>query len=164
MIKHADAILKLCLAAGALMGGAGVGFYYGIYLPSQDIHQQSQAMAERQENAVHQTDALAQQARREKAAQTAFEDCVSRAQLTYKNHWSAACRAQHAADVAEFEDCADNFFATESGCRRKHPIRPERGCALTTQLADRLVEERREARRECQVDLEEARRRASAEV
>lgn len=157
MIKHADAILKLSLAAAALMGGGGVGFYYGIYLPSQDIREQSEAMVKHQAAAREQTDALAKQAQRARAAQDAFDDCVSSAQLTYKNHWTAACRAQHTADVAAYEDCADDFFSTEAGCRRKHPIRPERDCALTTQLADRLVEERRSAREQCNATLQAAR-------
>ncbi len=156
MTRHADAILKLCLALAALMAGGGVGFYYGIYLPSQDIHRQTQAMEHRQAQVRQETDALAEQAKRAKAAQNAFEDCVSTAQLTYKNHWAAACRAQHAADVAAYDDCADDFFSTQAGCQRKHPIRPERDCALTTQMAERLVAERREARQQCTATFQAA--------
>ncbi|MBT0668919.1 hypothetical protein HT136_11125 [Novosphingobium profundi] len=156
MVKHADAILKLSLAAAALMAGAGVGFYYGIYLPAQDIRAQSQAMTEHVDVVRQQSDALAEKARREKIAQNAYADCVSGAELTYKNHWTAACRAQSAADEAAYEDCADDWFSTEAGCRRKHPIRPERGCALTTRMAERLVEERRDARRQCDAALQAA--------
>lgn len=158
MLKHADAILKLSLALAALMAGAGVGFYYGIYLPSQDIRQQGDAMVAKQTEAAEQTKALAEQARREKAAQLAYEDCNSAVELTYKNHWASACRAQHAADVAEYEDCADDFFASEEGCRRRHPIRPERGCALPSQMADRLTDERQQARQQCMGQLQAAQR------
>ncbi|MBH0111398.1 hypothetical protein I5E68_00345 [Novosphingobium sp. YJ-S2-02] len=147
--SRVDTVLKLSLSLAALLAGGGVGFYYGIYLPSQDLHRQTQEMVEQQDSARVQTKALADRARREKAAQVAYEDCNNAAELTYKNHWAAACRAQHAADVAAFEDCADNLFATEKGCLRDHPIRPERECALTTRLADRLVEERDGARQEC---------------
>ena len=147
--SRVDTVLKLSLSLAALLAGGGVGFYYGIYLPSQDLHRQTQDMVEKQDSARVQTKALADRARREKAAQLAYEDCNNAAELTYKNHWAAACRAQHASDVAAFEDCADNLFATEKGCLRDHPIRPERECALTTRLADRLVEERDGARQEC---------------
>ena len=158
MLRHADAILKLSLALAALMAGGGVGFYYGIYLPSQDIRRQGEDMAARQTQAAEQTKALAAQARREQQAQLAFEDCNSAAELTYKNHWASACRAQHAADVAQYEDCADDFFASDEGCRRRHPIRPERGCALPSQLADRLTAERQDARQQCLGQLQAAQR------
>ena len=53
MLERADAILKLCAAAAILIAGCGVGYYYGIFLPS---HAETQAA--RQE-------ASARQARRE---------------------------------------------------------------------------------------------------
>ncbi|MCJ2182265.1 hypothetical protein MTR62_06060 [Novosphingobium sp. 1949] len=156
MLKHADALLKLALALAALLAGGGVGFYYGIYLPAQDVRSRSEELVRQQSQAREQTDQLAARARREEAAQTVFQDCVSTADLTYKSHWTAACRAQHDADVAAYEDCADDFFSTEAGCHRKHPIRPERDCALTTQLAERLVAERQGARQQCQAALQAA--------
>ena len=161
MSQRADSVLKYALALAALMAGGGVGFYYGIYLPSQDIRRQSEDMARRHVEAKANSDALAERARREQAAQTAYEDCTSTADLAYKNHWTAVCRAQNAADVAEYEDCADDLFSTDEGCREKHPIRPERDCALSPQAADRLVEERNTARQQCLGTLRAAQDTAS---
>lgn len=156
MADRLDTFLKVSLGAAALFAGGGVGFYYGIYLPSQDLHRQAQEMSEKQDSAERQTKALAERAKRERAAQLAYEDCNNSADLTYKNHWTAACRAQNEADVAAFNDCTDNFFSSEESCLRDHPIRPERECALGTQLADRLVGERETARQQCAAQLQAA--------
>jgi len=165
MLKHSDAILKLATALGVLLAGAGVGFYYGIFLPSQDIRRQTQAMAERKSAAAAQSQALVEQARREaeeakrnaehaKAAQAEYNDCIGFAEMSYKRRWAGSCQAMHDADVAAFEDCADNLFSTERGCRAKHPIRPASDCALPARMARELTGARDTRKRECLAKLQ----------
>ncbi|KHK89578.1 hypothetical protein [Novosphingobium malaysiense] len=165
MLKHSDAILKLALALAILLAGGGVGFYYGIFLPSQDIRRQTQAMAERRSKSEAQSRALVEQARREadlakrnaeraKAAQREYNDCIGFAELSYKRRWAGSCRTLHDADVAAFEDCADNLFSTDRGCRAKHPIRPANDCALPARMAHELTSARDKRKRECLAKLQ----------
>ncbi|MGF7154097.1 hypothetical protein [Novosphingobium gossypii] len=156
MLKRADPILKLCLALGALMGGAGIGYYYGIYLPAQDIHQQTLAMAERQTKAAEQSRALADRARREQEAQAAYGQCTDFAENAYRQRWTQACQALHDADQSAFDDCADNLFSTRSGCLAKHPIRPAQDCALPRQTAQALSTARDQRRNQCAAQLQSA--------
>ena len=158
MLKHIDPILKLCLALGALMGGAGVGYYYGIYLPAQDIHQQTLAMAEKQSKAAEQSRALAERARREQEAQAAYGQCTDLAESAYRQRWTQACQAMHDADQAAFDDCADDLFSTRSGCLAKHPIRPAQDCALPSQTAQSLSEARDQRKAQCAGQLQAAQR------
>ncbi|HUD28179.1 MAG TPA: hypothetical protein VMQ93_04850 [Novosphingobium sp.] len=154
MLKHADPILKLALALAALLAGAGVGYYYGIYLPAQDVRRQTQAMAERQAQSQAEAKALAARARREQAAQVEYEDCANFAELSYKQRWNLSCQGLHDADQSAFDDCADDLFATESGCLAKIPIRPAQGCALPAQVAQSLSQARDDRKAQCLARLE----------
>lgn len=156
MLKHADPILKLSLAAAALLGGAGVGYYYGIYLPAQDIHRQTEEMTQRQSKAQAESKALADRARREAAAQSEYQDCTNFAELSYKQRWTQSCQSLHDADQAVFEDCADDLFSTQSGCMAKHPIRPARDCALPSQTAQALSAARDQRNAQCLGQLQTA--------
>ena len=156
MLKHADAILKLSLALGALLAGSGVGFYYGIYLPAQDIRHQTEAMTQRQTAAQKQTRALADQAKRQQAAQAAYDDCVNFADLSYKRRWTQSCQALHDADQAAYDDCADDWFTTEAGCRAKHPVRPARDCGLPEHMALQIAGARGQRKTQCLAALQAA--------
>ena len=161
MLDRAGAILKLCAALALLIAGSGVGYYYGIFLPNEARLQaeRREAEAEAGEQARRDAEArfAAEQSRRQQAARVEYEDCLNFAELRYKNRWASACRAMHRSDVAEFEDCLDNFFSTEKSCRRRHPIRPERGCALPSQLAAALAEDRDRAKEQCLGKLQASR-------
>lgn len=154
MLKHADPILKIALALAALLAGAGVGYYYGIYLPAQDVRRQTREMTERQEKAQAETRALAERARREAAAQTEYQDCQNFAELSYKQRWNLSCRSLHDADQSAFEDCADDLFSTDSGCLAKNPIRPAQDCALPAQVAQSLSQARDDRKAQCAARLE----------
>lgn len=154
--EHADPILKLSLAVAALLAGAGVGYYYGIYLPAQDVRRQTLAMTERKEQEARQSQALAERARREAAAQGEYQDCVNFAELSYKQRWTQTCQSMHDADQSAFEDCADDLFSTESGCLAKRPIRPARDCALPAQTAQALSDARERRKAQCLGQLEAA--------
>lgn len=156
MLKHADPILKIALALGALMGGAGVGYYYGIYLPAQDVRRQRLEMADRQAQERQQQQALVERARREKVAQGEYAQCVNSAEDSYRQRWTQACQAMHDADQSAFDDCADNLFSTESGCLAKHPIRPAQDCALPSQSAQSLSAARDQRKAQCVSQLEAA--------
>lgn len=158
MLKNPDAVLKLALALAILLAGGGIGFYYGIFLPSQDVRRQTQEMAEKQADAEAQSEALAERARREQAAQTQYEDCVGSAELIYKQQWTQSCQGMHDADQAAYQDCADDLFSTEEGCRAKHPLRPEQGCALPRQVAQGLTDARDKRKAECAARLQAVQR------
>lgn len=161
MLDRAEAILKLCAALGLLIAGSGVGYYYGIFLPNhaevQAERRRSEAAAAEQARRDAEARVLAEQSRRQQAAKVEYQDCLNFAELDYKNRWAASCRTMHRRDVAEFEDCLDNFFSTEQSCRRRHPIRPERGCALPSRLAVTLAEDRDRAREQCLGKLQASR-------
>lgn len=150
MLNRAGDILKLAVALAVLMAGGGVGYYYGIFLPNHARVQEqgSQASAEEERRSAY-ASAAAEQARRQQAAQVEYEDCLNFAELDYKNRWATSCRTMNRSDVAEFEDCLDDLFSTEESCRRRHPIRPERGCALPSTIASGLSEDRHRAREQC---------------
>src|SRR3546814_44308 len=128
--------------------------FRSIYLPSQDVRRQTEAMTEKQVMADRQTKALADQAKRMQAAQLAYDDCVNFAELSYKQRWTQSCQALSKADQAAYEDCADDWFATESGCRAKHPVRPARDCALPAQMAQQIAGAREQRKAECLAKLQ----------
>lgn len=154
MLKHADAILKLALAAALLLAGGGAGFYYGIYLPAQDVRRQTEAMAERQALAERQAGVLAEQARRVEAAQVAYDDCINFAESSYRERWTQSCVAMNASDQSAYEDCADDWFTTKSGCRAQHPVRPPRDCALPARMAEQIGAARDQRKAECMAKLQ----------
>ncbi|MCT2401334.1 hypothetical protein [Novosphingobium mangrovi (ex Huang et al. 2023)] len=161
MHKHANAILKIALALAALVAGGGVGFYYGIFLPAQDMRRQRMELLDRKAAAEAQNQAMAEQARRVQeqakrieAAQAAYDECVNFAEVSYKQRWSQSCQSLHDADQAAFEDCADDLFSTESGCRAKHPIRPASDCALPARMARELSGTRDQRKAECMAKLQ----------
>ncbi|HKT85938.1 MAG TPA: hypothetical protein VJQ77_07635 [Novosphingobium sp.] len=153
MLDRASAILKLALALAVLLAGGGVGYYYGIFLPNharvQEERHQANADAAEKARRTAEAKVASEQARRQQTAQMEYEDCLNFAELSYKNRWAASCRAMNRSDAAEFEDCLDNLFSTEESCRRRYPIRPERGCALPSQIASSLSADRDRARGQC---------------
>ena len=153
MLERAGAILKLAVALAILIAGCGIGFYYGIFLPNHaevlEARRQAEVEAEAEARRAAQQQQAAEAAQRQQAARVEYEDCVNFAELNYKNRWAKSCRAMHENDVAEFQDCLDNFFSTEESCRRRHPIRPERGCALPSQMASALSDDRDRAKDQC---------------
>ncbi|TCM18623.1 hypothetical protein EDF56_104153 [Novosphingobium sp. PhB165] len=159
MAGRVDTALKLALAAAALIAGSGVGYYYGVVLPAQAAREEARESAERDAEQARQKaaeKAQAEQQQRQESAQLEYQDCLNFAELSYKERWTASCHAQHEADVAAFQDCSDNLFATEEGCRAKHPIRPERDCALPGPTAQSYSDAREQRKNECLARLQAA--------
>ncbi|WP_395392553.1 hypothetical protein WBP07_15985 [Novosphingobium sp. BL-8A] len=159
MASRVDTALKLSLAAAALIAGSGIGWYYGVVLPRQAAREEARQAVERdaeqsRQKAAERAEAEAK--KRQESAQLEYQDCLNFAELSYKERWTASCHAQHDADVAAFEDCADDLFATEEGCRAKHPIRPERDCALPAQTAQSYSDAREQRKNECLARLQSA--------
>lgn len=148
-----DTVLKASLAAGALLAGAGVGYYFGIFLPAEAIRETVDTGERRQVEAADNSAALervrAAELRQREAERQRYQACVSTADGTYQSRWASACRAQHARQQAAFEDCADDLFSTRDGCARKFPVEPEHGCALPLSLSSRLAADRDAARAQC---------------
>jgi hypothetical protein len=154
MLDRSDAILKICIALAVLLAGSGIGFYYGIFLPSQEIRRQSEEMAERKASSEARQRGLAQRAKIAAAAQGEYDSCVGFAEMAYKQRWNQSCQTLHDADQSAFEDCADNLFSTRSGCLAKHPIRPARDCALPASMAGPLSQARDKRKTECLARLQ----------
>lgn len=153
MATRADNVLKLSLAAGALLAGAGVGYYFGVFLPAQAIREtvgsETRQQTDASEDAARlERERLAETRRREEA-RARYQACVGTAMSTYQQRWASACRAQHARQEAAFADCADDFFSTREGCARQFPVEPERGCALPLSVSNRLTSDRDAARSQC---------------
>ncbi|KQM21788.1 hypothetical protein [Novosphingobium sp. Leaf2] len=161
MLERADPILKLCLALAVLLAGAGIGYYYGIYLPTQDVRRQRLEMTAKQDREAQQALALARRVQREQAAQADYAQCMGLAESGYRQRWTQACQSMHDADQSAFEDCADDLFSTRSGCLAKHPIRPAQDCALPAQAARSLSDARDQRRAQCTAQLETAQRARS---
>ena len=159
MLRHSDAILKLAAALALLIAGAGVGYYYGIYLPAQDVRRQAQEMAEREADAQRQSKALEERARQEQAAQAGYDSCIASAEAAYRQRWTNSCEAQHDADMAAYADCADDLFSTDAGCRAKFPVRPPVDCALPPETAQEYARAREDRKAQCVADLQDAQRR-----
>lgn len=156
MFKTPEGLLKLAIALAVLMAGAGIGFYFGIFLPAQDVHRQAQAMADKQAAQAAADRAVADQAKRFQAAQADYQSCVDFAETSYRERWSQACAAQHEADQAAFDDCDDNLFSTRSGCLAKHPIHPALDCALPPQTAQSYAQARDARKAECATRMQSA--------
>lgn len=150
---RADAILKLSLAAAALMAGAGVGYYYGLFLPQhtqaqqQALHQQQKQAAKDRAEAARK--ATLERTRQQQAAQLGYQDCVNFAQLGYRSRWNASCRSMHEADIEAYQDCLGHWFASQSSCARKHPIRAEKGCDLPADIAAAYADDMDKATAQC---------------
>ena len=149
MAKHADTIFKLSLAVAALIAGLGVGYYYGIVLPARAEREEQRLLAAEQARGEAEAKARKEAARKQEAARTAYQDCLNFADLGYRNRWTAACRGQHLADIAEYQDCLDDLFSTREGCMRAHPVRAERDCNLPEPLARTLAEDRDRNKAQC---------------
>lgn len=156
MADRANTVLKLSLAVAVLLAGGGVGFYYGIYLPAQDVRRQTRALAEKQEAQAAADRALAERAQREQAAQREYQGCIDFAEKSYRERWTAACQAQHDVDQAAYADCADDLFSTEQGCAADHPVRPVQDCALPAQTARSYAQARDARKQECLGRLQSA--------
>ncbi|MEW9854870.1 hypothetical protein [Novosphingobium sp. M1R2S20] len=158
MAMNVNAVLKLSIAAGALLAGAGVGYYYGIFLPAESIHRTLEAGQERQAAAADQRAALERarmlETRRREAAQQRYEVCLAAAETAYRSRWTSGCRTQHIRQRAAYEDCADDWFRTRDACRRDFPVEPERGCALPALISSRLAAARDSARTQCLGELQ----------
>lgn len=150
-----DAVLKLSLAAGVLLAGSGVGYYFGIFLPTQAIHETLNKNTSRDAGEaarLAQTERAEEQKR--EAAQQRYDGCLASANLAYQERWASGCRAQNQRQQAAFEDCADDLFSTREGCAGKFPIQPIRGCSLPVPISNRLTADRDAARAQCLGELQ----------
>ena len=158
MAVQPDAVLKLSLAAAVLLAGTGVGYYFGIFLPAQAIHETLDTGTKRQIESTDRTADLERaqlvETQRREAAQQRYQACIGTANMTYSARWTSGCRAQHERQQAAYDDCADDLFSTRDGCARKFPVEPEQGCALPVQISGRLVSDRDAARAQCLGELQ----------
>lgn len=154
--ERAAVVLKLALAAAALLAGSGVGYYFGLFLPHQA--RMTAAASGADQRVQDAAGAAAERARaiRAEDAQSRYRQCLAAADLVYQGRWNTSCRTQHDADAAAFEDCMDDWFTTRSGCERRHPIRAPQHCALPAPLAAGFVADRNRAKDVCLQEMQAA--------
>ena len=145
----ADAVLKLSLAAAAIVAGSGVGYYYGIFLPDQAREAQARVSAATAAEAEAQQKAVRDRVRAEQGRQQAYQDCVSMAELDYRNRWNTSCRAQRNRDEAALADCQDDLFRTDAGCAADHPLHATRECELPGDAAATYAQDLDRAKAVC---------------
>jgi hypothetical protein len=152
MLDRADSILKLALSVAALCLGAGVGYYYGIFLPAQ-----ADASAARLEAAEKEKQAEARRTaeRIEKASADArirYSECLIAASADYNTRWQSSCRSLNASDTKARRDCVSRG-STEEYCSTIINVRPASDCSLPTETADSYDAGHKDAKQLCMDEL-----------
>lgn len=132
MLEKADEVLKLALAAAALLVGVSVAYYYGIFLPEK-ARTEEQRLVEadkaKQEAAVKQAK---KQETASRDAKVAYDKCLLSASQDYSSRWNKTCIRLNKEDVARKAQCAANGYYN---CDQIL-VTPANGCSLPNELAD----------------------------
>lgn len=154
--ERAAIILKLALAGAALLAGAGIGYYFGLFLPHQIALRDAHLQAEQEARSIARVRLEQARGARAVKAQAQYRQCLADADLAYQGHWNTSCRAQHDADTLARADCMDDWFTTKTGCQSRHPVRPATHCALPALLANGFVADRDRRKDACQQEMQAA--------
>ncbi|MCZ8325780.1 MAG: hypothetical protein O9283_11010 [Sphingomonadaceae bacterium] len=145
MLEKADEVLKLALAAAALLIGASVAYYYAIFLPVQAHAQaQSEAEAERAKREANEK-AEARKLDAVRSAKSAYDQCLANSQSSYSDRWNASCKRLNKADLERQAECQANGFGYCDSIK----ITPAIDCALPTVVANDYDNRREEANKLC---------------
>ena len=170
MAFSADTFLKVSIAGALLIAASGVGFYYGIHLPSHDSlldqeRHQAQLRAElrleddeRRKEEARKTEIerqeeqqrldLAQKAtdrasadRRQFDSQRKYEACLSNARANYVADWTAACKLRAHQIENAIRDCQPLALPAYKVCVRNAGVPdPTFNCALPATTSKNLDE------------------------
>lgn len=145
MFEKADEILKLAIAAAALMIGASMAYYYGIFLPDKATAEtQREAEADRLKR---ETDAKAEAQKADVArnAKSTYDQCLAFAQSNYSDRWTSSCKRLNKADLERKSQCESNGYAYCDQIK----VTPANECSLPNELAGNYDKGREEANKLC---------------
>lgn len=145
MIEKADQILKLALAAAALLIGASVAYYYAIFLPDKaSAELQREAEADRLKRETE-AKAEAQKLDASRNAKAAYDQCLAFAQSNYTDRWNNSCKRLNKADLERKSQCESNGY----GYCDQIKITPASDCSLPNDLGDDYDKGREDANKLC---------------
>lgn len=145
MLEKADEVLKLALAAAALLIGASVAYYYAIFLPDQ-ANAQAERVAEA-ERTKRQADEKAEARKIDEArtAKSTYDQCLAFAQSNYSDRWDASCKRINKSDLERKSECESNGYGYCDSIK----ITPANDCSLPNALANDYDNRLEEANKLC---------------
>lgn len=92
MLNDPDKFLKYAVGAGLLLAGAGVGYHFGVYIPSVEQQKISmrQEQIEREERARRVKQELLE--RLESQRKDKYKACLDDAEANYQYNWERDCK------------------------------------------------------------------------
>ena len=136
MIDRADAVPKLALAVAALLLVAGLGYYYGLFLPRQATTQmRDQQSIEGKSRLNHERQSVAKKEPVSAAAQATYMSCLAAARADYYTGWDKTCSALHDSESKALANCFAQGYEEEH-CDVYYQVRPAVGCQLPGKIAD----------------------------
>jgi len=133
MLNRADEILKLALAAAALLIAGSIGYYYAVFLPGQAIESAKQ-IADTERAKREQTDKIEAKKSADAAnAKNEYELCLGNAQANYDSRWQNSCKSIHDRAQKSKADCLAQYgpYSYCSGIE----VPPARDCSLPNQVS-----------------------------
>lgn len=148
MLEKSQDILRISLAAAALLIGGSVAYHYAIYIPEKDQEAKLDAAAKEaaeERRVEEQSEAAAKSA---EAKRTAYKVCVSSAQMSYDSRWNANCKSiAQEADENRSNCLARGFDA--SYCVTSYPVVPAHDCRLPSSNANAYDQELKDEKARC---------------
>ena len=156
-----QSLLKWSLAASLLLAGAGVGYYYAVYLPHRDAalaeaKRLAQERAEAERRAARERQLAQQEAADERraAAQAAaaarYQTCVTDAGTAHDTAWAAECKRVAGKSAQDRADCLAKLSQTYcDAAYRTASTDASPNCALPPVIATGLDAELTRAKNLC---------------
>lgn len=156
------------IIAAAMLAAAGIGSYYGVYVPARDAKLAAeQALAKAQAEAemrAGQQRLLAQrqaaeerQAQAQAAAQIRYQACLHEAVAAHDASWAPECKNLHDKDSAAHADCLDKLKLPKTYCDSAYVIRDDSPkCTLPAEIASVIDADLERARNRCRKEKEAA--------
>jgi hypothetical protein len=148
MLEKSQDILRISLAAAALLVGGSVAYHYAIYIPEKDQEAQEAAAAQEAADERRQQ-ALADAA--QKTAQekrTAYKVCVSNAFADYHSRWESNCKSNSDDAAASRSNCLARGFSADY-CAASFPAISPTDCRLPNAVANEYDEQLKDDKARC---------------
>lgn len=164
---NSNKTIKLVLAIGvviaALLGSAGVFYYYVIFLPNleqQKLDIEKQKLQQKQEA---EATALKKKEQQIEQRSVAYQNCLESAEMAYTNNWSNSCQKLSERNQRGLENCLDdpsimnNQFMGKSYCMKVFGITEfDSDCTLPSKIADGIETARSERKEACMSEAQQA--------
>lgn len=131
-------LLRLALAVGVLLAGAGVFYHYVVYLPHVDEQKRADARA------------------RDEARTEGYSRCMQAAREQYDSDWADTCKSVAQSNAIELKNCLrdrlvmSNQFMGAEYCKRKYgEADASPNCTLPGKRADAVNDYYKAAKATC---------------